>query len=171
MVPPQNSVLDNNRLVSNIADYLTTNDREFHLADFPHFFQGDVDILLGQSSLFEVGTDLKSVLSALGTRAEIRGVENFTRDVVYLGLYADSSRVTQYLDIAGVRVDKSLRTPFTADIPLEGTSIVVLHQSKGRDALVILGDSPGTLSSTVALLRSGDFRDGLVGDFVGVYRP
>ena len=59
MIPHQNAILANDRLVSNIADYLTDSLREFELADFPHVFKGDVDILLGQAALFDLGTEFK----------------------------------------------------------------------------------------------------------------
>ncbi len=170
MIPPQNSILSNDRLVSNIADYLTASGREFELTDFPHFFQGRVDILLGRSSLFTVGTELKSMLAEFQLASEIRGVEDLTRDAVYVGLYEDASNVAQYLDVARVRVADILRTPFTADIPLVDTGIILLHRGQERNALVILGDSPDTLAELVKRLGSGNFRDGLVADFVGVYR-
>ena len=55
MVPPQDSLLDNDRLVSNIADYLTESERQLDLADFPYFYQtgadGSVDILIGRQSI------------------------------------------------------------------------------------------------------------------------
>ena len=37
MVPPYNSLLDNDKLLSNLADYLTDSQREFDLAGFPIF--------------------------------------------------------------------------------------------------------------------------------------
>ena len=47
MIPPRNSLSDNDRLISNIADFLTTGERTFALADYPHFFGDEIDILLG----------------------------------------------------------------------------------------------------------------------------
>lgn len=170
MIPPQNSILSNDRLVSNIADYLTASARAFQLTDFPHFFQGQVDLLLGRSSLLAVGTELKNVLADFQVGVEIRGVEDLTRDAAYLGLYEDAPNVAQYLDLARVRVAEALRTPFTPDIPLVGTGIILLHRGQERHVLVILGDSPGALAELVKRLGSGNFRNGLVADFVGVYR-
>ena len=40
MVPPQNTLLDNDRLISNIADYLTSSEREYDLARLPTFLRG-----------------------------------------------------------------------------------------------------------------------------------
>ena len=170
MISPQNSVMDNDRLIANIADFLTAGDRTFDLADFPYFFKDDVDILLGQPSLFDVGTTLKTRLSRFQIGSELRGVEDLNKDTVYLGLYRDSADVVQYLDVAGVEVDDTLRTPFTPDIPAVGTSVIVRHRTREREVLVILGHSRAALVDTLDRLQTGTFRNGLVGDLIGVYR-
>ena len=170
MIPPRNAILDNNKLISNIADYLTSSQRSFELADFPGFFKDDVDILLGNSELFDVGGDLKDGLAAFRINAEVRGVEDITKDMVYVGLYEDSADVAQYLELAGLGVDDVIRTPFTPDIQREDTAIIMLNTGPERQVLVILGDSESALRDVVVRLSQGSFRDGLVGDFVGVYR-
>ena len=170
MVPPQNSILDNDRLIANIADYLTSNERLFDLADFPFFFQDKVDILLGRSSLFDQGTAIKSLLSEFLIGSEIVGTEDITKDTVFLGLYQDSSAVAQYLEIAGIRIDDSVRTPFTPAIGQEGTAFILLHAGADRHVLAILAESEAALGDMVSQLDLGDFRTGLVSDFVGVYR-
>ena len=170
MVPPQNSILDNDILISNIADFLTVNERRFDLVDFPYFFQDDVDILLGRSSLFDAGTAMKASLDVFQIGSNIVGVEDITKDTVYLGLYEDASDVAQYLAIAGIRVDSSLRTPFTPDIDREGTAFILLHSSPERNILAILGNSQAAIADMMDRLNSGTFRAGLVSDFVGVYR-
>ena len=170
MMPPQNSTLDNDKLVSNIADFLTTSERRFDLGDFPHFFDSDVEILLGNAGIFDIGARLKAVLSGDQIASEVRGVEDLTQDTVFLGLYQDSLAVAQYLSIAGVRVEESLRTPFTPDIAIENTAVLSLHQGDGRRVLIVLGDSPQALQTMVERLASGNFRAGLVSDFLGVYR-
>ena len=169
MVPPRSTVLDNDTLISNLADYLTTGEREFELADFPHFFRGDVDVLLGRSSLLETAARLRENLSIFRITSSVKGVEDVTRDTVYLGLYEDSSDVAQYLEVAGVNVDENLRIPFATDIESRRTGIILLHTGQERHVLVVLADSPATLAGTVDLLGSGFFREGLLGDFVGVY--
>ena len=170
MIPPRNAILDNNKLISNIADYLTSSQRNFDLADFPGFFKDDVDILLGRSELFDVAGDLKDGLATFRINAEVRGVEDITKDMVYVGLYEDSADVAQYLELAGLGVDDVIRTPFTPDIQREDTAIIMLNSGPERQVLVILGDSESALRDVVVRLSRGSFRDGLVGDFVGVYR-
>ena len=170
MIPPQNSIGDNDTLIANIADFLTQSERVFELADFPHFFGADVDILLGGDALFDVATRLKSLPGTLRIESEIQGFEDLTKDTVFLGLYDDAPGVVQYLGPAGVRVSETVRTPFTPDIPTEGTALVLLNKSSQRRVLVILGDTPGALLDMVGRLASGAFRDGLVDPLLGVYR-
>ena len=169
MVPPRNSILDNDTLISNLADFLTTGERDFELADYPHFFREEVDVLLGRSSLLDTAAQLRENLSTFRIGSSIKGVEDVTKDTVYLGLYEDSSDVAQYLEVAGVHVDETLRIPFAADIERKGTGMILLHTGQERHVLLVLADSQETLEDTVDLLGSGFFREGLLGDFVGVY--
>ena len=169
MIPPRNSILDNDRLISNLADYLTSSQRSFALADYPSFFKGDVDIVLGRSSLFDVVADVKGMLSEFGIDSDVQAVEDITKDTLYLGLYKDAADVAQYLEVAGLGLNDVLRTPFTSDIEKKDTAIILLHPGADRHALVVLGDSETSLRTALDLL-SDDFREGLVGDFVGVYR-
>ncbi len=170
MIPPQDSILDNGQLISNLADFLTTGTRDFELSDFPNYLDGEVDILVEQPSLFSLGVDLKNRLSVAGVGATLRGVEDIARDTIILGLYADSPRAARYLAESGIQLGEDLSTPFTSNIELEGTAIILLGRNQDRDALVILADSTESLKDAVKQLTSGDFRTGLVDDFVGVYK-
>ena len=174
MVPPQNSLLDNDRLISNVADYLTSSEREYDLADFPHFYEADtagaVDILLGRPSLWDIGVAMKNGLSGYRVSSEIRAVEDLSRDTLFLGLYEDALSVSQYLQAAGVRIDDALSTPFAEALDPAGTSVMVLDRNQDRHVLIVLADSPDALYGAVANLLAGEFRGDLVTDFVGVSR-
>ena len=172
MVPPYNSLVDNDKLLSNLADYLTDSRREFDLEDFPHFYDGrpgdSVDILLGRPSLWSVGTEMRNGLSAYGLSSEVRGVEDVSRDTAFLGLYEDALRVGQYLQAAGIRVDEFLSTAFAEDLNTKGTAVVVLHRDQNRHVLVVLADTPDGLAVAVGSLFSGEFRKDLISDSVGL---
>ena len=170
MIPPNNSILDNDRLVSNLADYLTDNQREFVLGDFPSFLGPATDILLGQPTLFDVGTGFKSQLAGLQIASQLRELEDLSRDTVFLGLYDNSPQVNRYLEAAGVQVGETLSIPSVSNIPVEGTSVILLDRSQDRHVLVVLGHTRETLADAIDRLSSGDFRTGLVDQFVGVYK-
>lgn len=174
MVPINDSLLDNGRLVSNIADYVTESQREFLLSDFPYFYErgkdAGVDILLGRPALLGNGQEFISGLAPYRFSSQIVPAEDLSRDTVFLGLFGDAPQVSQYLEGAGVRVDDSLGTPFLSDLDLDGTAVVVLDQSQGRDMLVVLADTPATLSVAIGRLLSGEYRGDLLNDFVGVHK-
>ncbi len=172
MVPSNNFLLDNDRFLSNIADYLTDSERRFDLADFPHFYGSGsadgVDILLGQPSLFNIGLQMRNGLSSSNITSQISGIEDTSRNSLFLGLYDDALQVSQYLQAAGVRIDDSLGTPFGPDLELAGTSVLVLAQDGDRDMLVVLAETTRALADAVNSLISGTFRGSLISDYVGV---
>ena len=170
MIPPYNAVRDNDRLVSNIADFLTEGQKAYHLADFPGFFRDDVDLLLGRPDLFDLSAQVKQLLADRGIPSELQKVENAGRDTVFLGLYEDNPAVARYLDSAGIRIGDSLTTPFASGVPLEGTAVLQLHRAGDRDVLIILADTPEGLEKMVRQLSTGEFRSGLTDDFAGVYK-
>ncbi len=170
MTPPYNSVMDNDRLISNIADFLTTSERTFGLAEFPYFFRQDVDVVAANERLMEGAQSLRGILSGFGKDAEVKDEESFLKETVFVGLWQDAARVEHYLSLAGIRAGARIQTPFTSDIPAAGTAMLYLHQSQGRNVLVILGDTKEMVERAVAMLGTGDFRNGLVNDRLGFYR-
>lgn len=171
MIPPYNRVRDNDRLLSNIADFLTGGQRAYRLADYPHFFRGGVDVLLGRPELFAQGARLKDRLAAQGVSAELRRLDNGGRDTAFLGLYADAAAAGRYLDALGIYVDETaVNAPFAPGLPREGTGLLALYRAGQRDVLVILAATPGGLDQIVGQLDSGDFRRGLAADYAGVYK-
>ena len=170
MVPPNSTLLDNGRLIANIAAFLTGGQREFILADFPHFYRGDdsIDIRLGRPELWDAGRQMKGGLAGAGLDAGIAAAENPARSNVFLGLYDDAPQIAPYLQAAGVRVDGALATPFTPELDLTNAAVLLLSPGPDRYALAVLADTPETLESAVDSLFSGEFRGGIVGDLVGI---
>ena len=172
MVPPYDSVLDNDRLLSNLADYLTDSQRRFELADFPHFFKGgseeSIDVLLGRDSLWSSGVEMRNGLAAIGVSSRISSVENVSRNSVFLGLYDDAVDVRRYLQAAGIVVEENVTIPNALELNRRGTAITLLHREENRYVLLILGDTPDVLSDAVNAVLSGRFRRELVNDLVGV---
>ena len=172
LIPPHNSVLDNGQLMSNIADYLTTGDREYDLDDFPHFYGGagadGVDIVLARPDLLAAGTAMKNGLDGFGVNSSIRSAEDPSRDTVFLGLHEDSSQVGGYLQAAGIRVDDTLGGPFVTDLGLENLAVTVLDANPNRHVLIVLADTQENLDKAVAQLLGGQFRQDLVSELTAV---
>ena len=170
LVPPHNSFVDNDRLISNLADFLTGGQRQFSLGDFPHFFKEDVDILLGDPSLFDTGTSLKSALAAVQVPSQLVQQEDSAVDTIFLGLYDDADQVTPYLQANGVRVNDTVTIPSAPEIDRNGTGVIALYRSQDRHVLVALADSDEDLATVTDYLIMGYFRGGLVNENVGVYK-
>ena len=172
VVPPYNSLLSNRQLLSNVADYLTDSQREFDLADFPHFYESSldnsIDIVLGQPSIWNIGLEMRTGLSDYGLSSRISGEEDLSRNTVFLGLYEDSRAVSQYLQSAGISADDVLSLPFAPELDREDTSIALLHRDRDRYVLVVLADKPAVLSEALGSLFSGTFRNQLVNDYLGL---
>ena len=172
MIPPNDSKLDNDRLLSNIIDFVTTSDRVFDLTDFPHFYRAGPDdrvqILLGRPDLLGSGAKLKNGLEEYGISASIQGTEDVSRDLVFLGLHEDALQVRQYLQAAGARVDDTLGMPFGLELDPDGTAVTVLDREGGRHVLILLGNTPDDLDRAVTRLLKGEFRSDLVSDVTGV---
>ena len=172
MIPPYDSAVDNDRLLSNIIDFATTSHRTYDLADFPYFYQTGTDsgvqIILGRPELLGNATDLKAGLEGYGISASIGGAEDVSRDTVFLGLHDDGLQVRQYLQSAGVRVDDTLGIPNGLELDRDGTAITVLDREGGRHVLIILADTPADLTRAVTALAKGTFRSDLISDVTGV---
>ena len=172
VVPPYNSLLSNQQLLSNVADYLTDSQRKFDLADFPHFYESSldnsIDIVLGQPSIWNIGLEMRTGLSDYGLSSRISGEEDLSRNTVFLGLYEDSRAVSQYLQAAGISADDVLSLPFAPELDREDTSIALLHRDRDRYVLVVLADKPAVLSEALGSLFSGTFRNQLVNDYLGL---
>ena len=139
----------------------------------PHFFRNGpdntVDILPARSELLPGGTQLKQDLATLGITANISGVEDLSRDTVFLGLHEDAPLVGRYLQGAGVSVGEVLSARFVPDLALKKTSITILEREQERYVLIILAETPKVLEETVARLLEGEFRNDLVSEFAGVH--
>ena len=176
LIPPHNAVLDNDRLVSNIADYLTSSEREYDLADFPNFYSrgpnDGVDILVWQPAVLNAGVAIRNGLSEFGLSShlssQLKDSEDIIRDTVFVGLYEDAPQMGRYLQASGIAVGDTLETPYAPGFALSGTAITALARTQDRYVLVILADAPETLSDAVEQLLTGDFRNSLVSDYAGV---
>ena len=168
MIPPQNSILDNNRLIANIAEFLASSRRGFELSDFPYFFDGAADIVLGRPSLLELGAGLRRTLSNFQIDAQVKNSEEPGKDLIFLGLYDDAVQLERYLGIAGIQVGATLRTPFTPDLEPQNAALISLQAQDGRHILIMLADTLETLAEATARLDSGEFRDAIVSESLGI---
>ena len=156
-------------LLSNIADFLTTSERYYELADFPHFYKDGLDVVVFRPTLTNTALDLKNRLSFYGQTVRITSVEDISRDTIFLGLYEDSPQVSGYLQSVGVRIDDTLGTPVAPELDLVGTAVTVLDENQGRQVLLVMADTLGSLTAAVSRLVGGEFRSDLLSENIGVW--
>ncbi len=170
MTPPFNTVVDNNRFISNIADWLTESERIFILSDFPHFFEDTVDITYADASLLKLGLELKNFLIRAGKQVELEEYEDrISKETVFLGLFADAAKVEGYLRGGKISINDTVRIEGVGELAQSGTSLFYLDGSNGRHVLIILSENKDALGQAIQMLKSGGFRDWLVGDTLAIH--
>ena len=107
MTEPHNAVYDNDQFVANIADWLSSGQRRYELADFPFFFDGPVDLVyagdpLLNSSLLQGGSKLQELFAAQDMALTVREAADDARDTLFFGLYHQAEEVEPYLQMAQV---------------------------------------------------------------------
>ncbi|MFN3975092.1 MAG: hypothetical protein ACK4K2_07480 [Dehalococcoidia bacterium] len=167
---PFNAFTDNDGFIANLADFLAGGRRTFTLGDFPHFFKGDVDVVVGRDALLPQALQVRNLLARPERQVRIQEREDFSRDTVLLVLARDAAQVSHYLAPAGVEIGpRTIATPLIPPVEREGTGLILLSVSGGRHTLVLLAEDNRGLESLLERLRSGDFRQQLVGDMLGLY--
>lgn len=107
MTEPHSAVYDNAQFIANVADFLSSAQRRYELADFPYFFGPQVDLvyaggpLLG-SSLLEGGSSLQTLFADEDRVLTLRITEEEEHDTLFFGLYDQAEEVRSYLAEAEV---------------------------------------------------------------------
>lgn len=119
MSEPYNATYDNDRLVANVADFLSGAERRYDLADFPFFFGPEVDLVYAgdpvlDADLLKGGSALQDLFEQQGRVLAVRAEEDGEGDTLFFGLYREAGEVQPYLDDAGVTLVISSTAPVAA---------------------------------------------------------
>jgi hypothetical protein len=104
---PYHTVYDNSRFIANIADFLTSSEREYILSDFPFFFQKDVDLVytgdpdLGPDAYDEI-ISLQNALSSAEKNLQLSDEHDEGKDTFFLGLFNQSEEVEEIIGQFGI---------------------------------------------------------------------
>ena len=170
MTSPYAGVLDNGRLLSNIADFLAGAERRYEMADFPYFFGDEVALVpagLHQVTTAQVlaGGNLQQVLRSVGKRLVFRSEADPARDTFFIGLFEGADAVQKYLDAAGVSVaveesgegavSATLTISGTGEVDSTGMALLYRQQEGSRQVLVLLADTADDLGLALEALSAG----------------
>jgi hypothetical protein len=104
---PYSTVFDNGRFIAHVADFLVGQGRKYELADFPYFFQPEIDLVYVGDP--ELGADAFDEIIAL--QDAFRGIDRTLtladevtgdHDAIYLGLYNQAQELETILDDLGI---------------------------------------------------------------------
>ncbi|MBI4345013.1 MAG: hypothetical protein HY555_05475 [Euryarchaeota archaeon] len=169
LIEPYDTVADNPRLISNIADFLTTAERRHRLPDFPYYFQKEVEIITPDASLVKAGIRLRAVMRDADIEARLVDTENRSRDTVLLGLYSDPVQASTYLDLRNVTImGGKVKVGGIGVMETKETAFIVLVEEQGRTVLVILSGSADGVEKAVEALDSGKVEENLLTDSMGL---
>ncbi len=168
--PPFDEVEDNGAFIARIADFLTTSERTFDLADFPAPLARDVAVSMLSPGLLGPATQLTELLTSGDRRARLETLDRPGIDTVFVGLFADRAAVDQHLRAGGVTfADGRVRTASAPPVSQANSGLLLLDSRGGRNVLVVLASSEAEVGTMVQLLATGLYRSGLVSPTLGLY--
>jgi len=171
MTSPYAGVLDNGRLVANVADFLAAAERRYGLADFPYFFGDEVALVpsggspLGAGPIADSGA-LQAALQAADRRTVVRAAADPARDNLFVGVFSDTAAVADALEAAGIAVQAvEAEEGFSYTLTISGTGAVdgtdlalfLLQQGGDQTNLTLLADRGETMPEAVQRLTEGNF--------------
>ena len=184
LTAPYHTIGDNDRFLSNLADWLMAAPREWSLRDFPYLFQRPVDLVQVSGEyldprLVAKSDPLSEVLAVAGLTLEMSDEATSDHDAILVGTFDDAEEVTEYLEEAGVTItlveaQEGTPTPTPAaeeeeppqdaieveglgSIPLQGTTLFVVHRAANGVSLAVLGEDGDAAMSALDRLILADF--------------
>jgi hypothetical protein len=167
MLEPYNSVFDNNKLASNIADFLTTGGRVYHITDYPYYLGDEYFLVYTNESILEESLE---IMRKIDRRANLRSKDPGFGHTLVVGLYSNSL-VRKYMDDAGIILNDKLEIKGVGKLRKDGTFIISLTQRGGRRVILVAADDkPGLLEAASSLDKLGEIS---LTDFVAysAYEP
>lgn len=115
LTAPYHTVADNDQLLSNIADWLATDTRDWGLDDFPYLFRSAVDLVqLSNGSLdtrlIAHSNQLQEVIAKANIPFRLRAEANADHNTLFVGTFDNVELVQEYLTTAGITITISADT-------------------------------------------------------------
>lgn len=112
MTPGYHTIADNDRLLSNIADWLGSAARDWDLQEFPYIYSGTVQLVnlmsdkLDPRLVVQFG-ELRDVLIQAGLDLKLQTAAGGEQDVLYLATFDVAESIHEYLTAAGITLSLS----------------------------------------------------------------
>ena len=123
---PHHTIADNDRFLSNIANWLSEDVRDWSVAEFPYLFKGPVDLVQAAGGtldprLIARSASLQAAFQKAGLPLSLRAEAAPDRDTLFVGTFDALDAVREFLATAGVTVTLSAEdeTDFKEPAPPE----------------------------------------------------
>ena len=176
LAEPYYTVYDNSRFIAQLADFLVEDERDYVLADFPYFFEDEIQLIfaggpdLGPDAFDEI-IALQDAFRRTNKDLSLAAEPDDDEDILYLGLYNQADDLADMLDDAGVtlviepeideepnedgedseeqvrRIESDL-----GNLQMAGNTLILLNESGGQRQVVVLAASSAGLESATARL-------------------
>jgi len=174
LVPPYNTVADNNLLIGRIADFALSGSHTHVIADFPYVFDRTVSVV--PTGKLQLGTDILGSLASLQKAIEETDIKlefnpkpDSSTDRLVLGIISPGEDLAPYLEPFDLGMDdpQSITLPDFGTINRAGIGLLLYQHTATRNTLVLLTDSESDLPSLVSSLAAGDLTSCVVHEDVG----
>jgi hypothetical protein len=131
LTSPNNSMSDNDHLVSNIADFLVGGERTYELVDFPYFFGDQVDLMyagrqaIGGDVLTQAGL-LQRAFDAAGKKLVPRKADSVKTSSLYIGLFDGTDYVNDELLSRQISITVSVSATVATATPVPTATATVV---------------------------------------------
>ena len=184
LTPSFHTIADNDRFLSNIADWLAAASREWDLKDFPHLFRGPVDLVqvsegsLDPRLIARSGT-LQELFQQSRLTLSLRAAAGPDHDALFVGTFDNADLVQEYLAAAGVAIviaeageeeepQDTIEIEGLGTLGIEGTTLYVVDRSADRVVVVALAEDGEAAIQALERLTSVDFSGCVHGEGVTV---
>ncbi len=175
LVPPYNTVADNNVLIGRIADFALGGTRTHNIADFPYVFDRPVAVvptggLQMASDILEPIASLQGALQSINVSLTVNSDPPANTDLLVLGSLTPSDDLTPYIEPFKLGLDDyaSITLPDFGTINRDGIGLLLYEHTADRNTLTLLTDYPSDLPSLISLLANGEVSSCMIQGEVGV---
>jgi hypothetical protein len=181
LTAPYFQTADNARLLSNLADWLAEDTRQWDQAEFPYLFQGPVTLVAGgpdgaiDPRLLASGGSLFTAFERAGLDLQVRAEAPEAGEAILLATYDRLAPVETLLETAGISITAVLSDTLLdrqqgshtvagtiavegfGRLPAQGSSLVFVDRSGPAPRLAVLAQDTAALLRTLDRLALADF--------------
>lgn len=169
LTPPFHTMADNDRFLSNIADWLGTAQRERDINDFPYLFTQPVDLIsisegpIDPQLILQVNR-ISDALAETGLSASLSATGRNGRDKIRVGTFEDAEAVDSYLSLAHVDIveedgDNLIESSTLGTFNSGGVTLYITYKSELAINVIILAEDDDAVVGGIARLIRVDFSD------------